>query len=103
MLTLLGGLCPGFGRRLGPLKLPHFIAKYKGKLLLSLIDHKGRKVTLMIVLRNKLSEFLSLNGAPRILMGFEKHVPNQFPNKLIFFLKKKSNKNMPYFPKSVHF
>jgi len=81
-----------------PWKLSHFITKHNGKLVLSLIDDKSRKVPLMIILCNKLSEFLSLNWAPRILMGFEQHVSDNLSNKLILFLKyeSKSNQTIKY-------
>jgi hypothetical protein len=47
----------------------------------------------MIILGNNLRELFSLNRAPRVLMGFEKHVTDYFSNKLILFLKIKIKSN----------
>lgn len=87
VLTLLRKLCLSFGRRERPLKLSHLIAKHDGKLIFSFIDNESRKATLMIVLCDQLSEFFSLNWAPGIVMGFEKHVADYFSNKFILLLK----------------
>lgn len=68
------------------MKLPHFVAENGSELVSGLVYDEAGKSALAIVLGDDLSELLSLDRTPCVVVGLEQHVADYFRDKLVLLL-----------------
>lgn len=74
------------GRRAGTVKLHQSVPEDGGKLGAGLVDDEGGEVPVPVVPGDDLGEFFPPQRTPGILVGFEQHVSDHFPDQLLLLL-----------------